>query len=80
MSNLLQYVERSDRPGYYRLSDADLLRLVLREENDYVPRRELAIALQDALNEVERLREALERVYQTGRGPHVKIAREALNA
>ena len=40
----------------------------------YVLRAEAAEA------EVVRLREALERAYQTGRGPHVAIAREALNA
>jgi hypothetical protein len=34
----------------------------------------------DLTRETERLRDALERVYQTGRGPHVAIAREALNA
>lgn len=39
----------------------------------YVLRAEAAEA------EVERLRSALERVYQTGRGVHVEIAREALN-
>lgn len=30
--------------------------------------------------EAERLRAAMERVYQVGRGPHVTIAREALDA
>jgi hypothetical protein len=30
--------------------------------------------------EVERLREALTRIYQSGRGQHVEIARDALNA
>ena len=32
-----------------------------------------------ALGEVERLRAALTRIYQCGTGPHVEIAREALN-
>lgn len=35
---------------------------------------------EEAEAELTRLREALERVYQTGRGPHVGIAREALDA
>jgi hypothetical protein len=35
----------------------------------------------DILNaEVERLRAALERIYQQGSGPHVEIARQALDA
>ena len=33
----------------------------------------------EAQAERDRYREALERVYQTGRGPHVAIAREALD-
>lgn len=40
----------------------------------YVLRAEAAEA------EVTRLREALERIYQCGRGPHVRMAREALDA
>jgi len=34
----------------------------------------------EAAAERDRYRAALERVYQTGRGPHVAIAREALDA
>lgn len=34
----------------------------------------------DRIAEGDRYREALERVYQLGRGPHVAIARDALNA
>lgn len=49
LARALGYIERTDRPGTYRLADADLLRLVLEEGNDYVPRVELAVALKDAL-------------------------------
>lgn len=37
-------------------------------------------AAEEFREEAERLRAALERVYQIGRGPHVTIAREALDA
>lgn len=40
----------------------------------------LACAVLALAEENERLRDALERVYQVGRGPHVAIAREALDA
>ena len=35
--------------------------------------------VREVMREASRYREALERVYQIGRGPHVVIAREALD-
>ncbi len=52
-------------------------------EQDYTTENEARECWQDleaAESEVARLRTALERIYQSGRGLHVEIARDALNA
>ncbi len=41
--------------------------------------KDLAAATIEVLAELDRYREALERIYQQGRGPHVALAREALD-
>ncbi|MDE2100527.1 MAG: hypothetical protein KGL39_25005 [Patescibacteria group bacterium] len=44
-----------------------------------VSARDALAALDVLVAENERYRDALERIYQQGRGPHVGIARDALN-
>lgn len=56
------------------LKDGSRLRIAVLERA-----RELAALIVSDNEEIERLREALERIYQEGRGPHVEIARAALN-